>query len=209
MKKTLLYCVLLVLFLSVPAMASDDNYSTRFDALCKLPDITVTIPATTEVFINPYEIPASLEADFSTAQVISTPSAIENKSEVPLNVTVSVLGIIREGSDMGLSSTSTGGTGTSKRAFIYFEMLASDTAAPAQSGWASAYDAEKHLYLSTRGIRTKRNMVTIDAADGENPFGAFRLAGDCAAEPRSEWTENDGIYAEIAFTFTPLPRPAT
>lgn len=205
MKKTFLLGIILVMLLSVsaPAFASGN---TRVDVQCNLPDISVVVPATAEIYINPYKLSISVEADESTAQIISTPACIENKSEVPISVTATITGAIKEGSDMTLTSTPTAGTGTRKRAFVYFEIQASSSAG--QANWDSEYDAEKHLIVRTTA-KTRKNIVTLDAADGVNRFGAFHLTGDCATFPKGGWAETDGIDVEIVFTFTPLPRPGT
>lgn len=207
MKKTLPFCMILALLLTAPALASGNKYNTTINAVCNLPDISVIVPKTGEVFINPYQLPVSIEADESTAQIISTPGCIENQSVVPISVTVTVTSTIREGSSMRLVTTPTGGVGTRKQAFIYFEMQASNTSSPPQSIWASEYDAEQHVLLRAGTTRSWKDMVALDATDGENCFGVFRLSGDCVYAPRSAWTENDGIDVEIAFTFTALGRP--
>ena len=143
MKKIGLFCVVLALILSAvsPACAAGtDGGQTVITALCELPEISVVVPATAEGFINPYEMPVTIESGESTAQIISTPACIENQSEVPLRIGVTVTAKVWEGSSLFLSGTSTGGTGTLKRAFVYFEMQASDTAVPPDSIWASSHE---------------------------------------------------------------------
>ena len=71
--------------------------------------------------------------------------------------------------------------------------------------WAGAYDEEKHIVVQPY-TETKENIVTLAQADKPDHFGVFRLSGDCVRSPESGWTEYDGIDAQIAFTFTPLPR---
>lgn len=206
MKNKLLLCVILALLLSVsaPAFASGN---TRIDALCNLPEISVIVPATAEVFINPYRLPLSIESDETTAQIVSTPACIENKSEVPVSVTATLTCALKEGSDMRLYSTTTQDpdmTLTSKTAFVYFEMQAAPSVD--QAVWDSEYDMEKHQVVRLGTSRPKKDMVVIAQADQPNHFGAFRLTGDCVAVPRIPWTEADGIEVEIAFTFSPLMR---
>lgn len=209
MKKACLFCVILALMLSstVPAYAAgEDDNRTEITALCVLPEISVVVPASAEVFINPYEIPVDIGIASSTAQIISTPVCIENRSEVPLDVGVIALAEEKEGSgSLLLSGAPTGGTGAIKRAFVYFEIKASDTATPPQSIWDAEFDASKHLVVRNFEMPA-RKMVRLSAADGDARFGVFRLAGDCSANPVVEpWTEADGINVKITFTFTPLP----
>ena len=207
MKKIGLFCVVLALILSAvsPACAAGtDGGQTVITALCELPEISVVVPATAEGFINPYEMPVTIESGESTAQIISTPACIENQSEVPLRIGVTVTAKVWEGSSLFLSGTSTGGTGTLKRAFVYFEMQASDTAVPPDSIWDAEYDPAKHIIVRPFEMPEKK-LAILSAADGDAPYGAFRLSGDCTASPREAWTEDDGIDVKIAFTFTALP----
>ena len=206
MKKTCLFCVILVMIvlLSVPAFAAEESHQTEIIALCELPEISVVVPTTAEVFINPYQIPVTIESTTSTAQIVSTPACIENKSKVPMRVGVTVTGTVWENSSLLLSGLPTTGAGAIKRAFVYFEMQASDTATPPQSSWDAAYDAQKHLAVRDFEL-PERKMVTLSAAGGTKPFGAFRLSGDCSTAPIEAWTEEDGIDVKIVFTFTPLP----
>lgn len=210
MKKSCLFCVILALMLSitVPALASDGGPQTEITALCLLPEISVIVPASAEVFINPYEIPIDIGSTASTAQIISTPVCIENRSEVPLDVGVTAVATEQEGSgSLLLAGSPTGGTGAIKRVFIYFEMQTSNTATPPQSIWDAEFDSAKHLVVRNFEMPA-RKMVTLSAVDGDSRFGAFRLAGDCSANPVVDpWTEEDGINVKISFTFTPLPRP--
>lgn len=207
MKKTLLLGVILALLLSAPASAGTNPFYSRIDALCNLPEISVTVPATSEIFINPYRLSIAVEADETSAQIITAPACIENKSQVPISVSVAATGTVNEGSNLRLVSTTTGGEGTKKQAFIYFEMKASDTSNPPVSFWDAEYNAEKHVIVRVGSGRIKKNIAVLSAVDGTERFGAFRLTGDCTATPYSGWTEDDGISVELTFTFTPLARP--
>lgn len=208
MKKLCLFCVVLALILSATApayAAGDDGSQTVITALCELPEISVVVPATAEVFINPYELPVTIGSTESTAQIVSTPVCIENRSRVPLQVSVAAIAEEREGSDsLLLTGTPTGGTGTIKRAFVYFEIQASSTATPTQSIWDTEFDSNKHLTVRNFSL-PERKMVTLSSVNGNSRFGTFRLTGDCTKSPREPWTEKDGINVKITFSFKPLP----
>lgn len=209
MKKQGLFCVVLALILSIasPAYAAEAGGNrTVITALCELPEISVVVPTSAEVFINPYELPIDIGSTASTAQIISTPVCIENKSEVPLSVGVTALAEEQEGSgSILLSGSPTGGTGAIKRVFVYFEIQASNTPNPPESIWDAEFDSTKHLVVRNYELPA-RKLVTLSAADGNSPFGVFRIAGDCSANPIADpWTEADGINVKISFTFTALP----
>ena len=208
MKRRILCCVfiaLLVLSVPFPALAGgQQNVTTEITASCNLPEIMVTVPATGAVYINPYEIPVEIDGASLTEQIVSTPAAIENQSEVPLAVTTSVTGTIKSGSDMFLSSTSTHEVSTTiKKAFIYFEMKASDSSDVTQVEWDDAYDENNHILVRTTA-KAKKNYLILGAKDTQGSFGAFRLAGDCVANPRIPWTVEDGVDVNVTFTFTPV-----
>jgi hypothetical protein len=203
-KKLTVFIVFILLFVMVPpAFADGPNTSTRIDALCNIPEIRVTVPPSANVYINPFNIPVEIDGESIQEQIVCDPSYIENASEVPISVSASVTGVLKEGSDMRLISSSTEGVGlTSKSAFVYFEIQAAEN--PDQAVWDQDYDATKHIIVRT-STKAKKNIVTIAQADQPKHFGVFRLTGDCVPTPRREWTEADGIDVSIAFTFKPLP----
>lgn len=198
----LLMALLMLGSLMSPVSAAEvGNYrSTRIDAVCsRLPEIRVTVPSAMDVMINPYRIPVVVQDKQVGDQIISDPVALKNESEVPLKVSVSIQTVIRDGSDMRLRSESTLNQDlTSKFAFVYFEIQA--VSDPENVTWDEKYDEEKHQVIRA-GTRARKDMVTLGAEGKPLSYGAFRLAGDCVAAPRSPWTEADGIDVSIAFTF--------
>lgn len=201
--KKLLFWLMAFLMLaswSTPALAAD-RPTTVIEVECsRLPEIRVIVPSSTEVLINPYKIPVSIQDELSGEQIVCAPVALKNESEVPLKVSVSMTASVWEDSDMRLISESTIGQElASKRAFIYLEIQ--NTSDPSQVSWDEKYDEEKHL-LVRNGTRTRKDMVTLGADGQPLCYGAFRLTGDCVEFPRSSWTKADGIDVSIAFTFT-------
>ena len=110
---------------------------------------------------------------------------------------------------------------TAKSAFVYLQAkAATDTTGTAANvaaeyaTWAaSAYDSNKDVVVGTRAV-TKEGIALLRAADMSGTNGAFaaykagsialfRLAGDCVASPKDDWTEDDSFKATIAFTFAP------
>lgn len=188
------------------ATASKD-YNTVVTAECRLPEITVevTVPATGKVYVNPFGQPIAVSGSVEDGQIISEPAYIENKTEVPVLVSVTATGTIKKDSNMYLTSTSTKDiVSTAKKAFVYFEIKAAD--GPDQVSWDKEYDAEKHLLVRTTP-KTRKNIVKLGAAEESGCYGVFRLTGDCVANPKIAWTVTDGFDVEIAFTFTPTAHP--
>lgn len=204
-KKT--FCLTLAFFMlsaSVSAYAAKTNTITKVSALCDLPKISVSVPATGKILINPYKMSMTVGDNVLDDQIVSIPGCIKNESSIPLQVGVTVSGAVKANSNMLLSNITTEGTNlTSKSAFLYFEIKAADSETPDDSIWESEYDAEKHVVVGVRPS-SKKNIVKLGAEGNTGSYGAFRLTGDCVASPSDEWKDSDGVDVEVAFTFTPL-----
>ena len=217
MRKRLL-CVVLTLAMlfsaqsAAAAAQTGDNWSMIITADTRLPIIDVTVPGSAWVYINPYRLPVAIEDTESYDQIVCDPSYILSESDVPLSVDVRVTTTVYPDSDMLLVSSSTKGlSGGSKRAFIYFEMQSADPNDPDAVEWDKAYDANKHILLTTSATgQTKKDLLTLQPLTmyGEVPDGgsaAFRLTGDAVVSPQNPWTAQDGLSVSIVFTFTPIP----
>lgn len=214
MKRKGLLCAvlaLILLFSAQPAAAANtgNKRTTQIKANCRLPIIRVTVPTKASVYINPYRMSVSIGNEESDEQIISTPACIANESEVPLEVNVSVTGGIKAGSTMTLDTMPTGGHGTDKRAFVYFEMKQSGSKYPEDVRWDKSYDASKHIAVVAGESITVEKIMTLPAKtqDGEvanGGYAPFRLTGDAVKAPDDPWTARDGISVTIAFSFTPL-----
>lgn len=207
----------LALILSVVPLtggAAGRNTTTVLTAGYTEPEVTVIVPTTGAVFINPYENPVHIGTEDESGQILSIPSSIANLSRMPLQVDVTVSGKVLDGSDMTLSSSTTKGTGsTSKKAFMYFEMKnvsASLGEDPESVRWGSTYNEETGIIVSATTQRTRKNMVTLAAADRYGDVtskgsAAFHVGGDAVKNPKNEWNERDGVQITVSFTFKPLP----
>lgn len=211
MKKTLLLCAVLAILLSMTAPAyaegeSGGRVEIAASATYRDVPIQVTVPAEKKLYINPLQFPIKVNGKKETSQILSDPAYIENQSEVPVSVNVSVTGTIFDSSNMLLASNPVKETGTtSKKAFVYFEIKAADD--PDQVSWDSTFDPEKHLAVRTYA-RSRKNIAELSEAGGSAPYGAFRLSGDCVCLPKIPWTEADGLKVVVVFTFKALPLSA-
>ncbi|MDE6936139.1 MAG: hypothetical protein K2P26_11060 [Oscillospiraceae bacterium] len=215
MKRKRLLCAVLalvLLFSAQPAAAAlaPNARSIEITADCRIPIIQVTVPSSGEVYINPLELPVDIGTGRRySGQIFSTPACIANESEVPMQVDLTLTASVREGSTMTLASAPTGGEGTAKSAFVYFEMQQSDTDNPKRVYWDPKYDPAKHIVIQDGMSIKKPKIMTLPpmtregwVADGG--YAPFRLTGDAVRDPTDEWTEKDGIDVTVAFTFTPI-----
>ncbi len=214
MKRKALLCVLLALILlcsTRPAAALLSNErGIVIEGTSRLPVIDVVVPASVNILINPFEMPVSIGDGVYTDQIICSPAYIFSRSDIPLKVDVSITASVYPDSDMTLATAPTYGSGTSKRAFVYFEMQTSDWEYPELVQWDPAYNSAKHIAVADGVTKTKQNILTLrPITEGEyglppkNAYAWFRLAGDAARDPTSEWNNKDGIRVTVAFTFTP------
>lgn len=217
MRKRLL-CVALtlaMLFSAQSAAAAAQTGNTRsmiITADTRLPTISVTVPGSAWVLINPYRLDVDIDGDETDEQIICAPCYIISESDIPLDVGVKVTAAVNTGSDMVLATSSTkGSTGGSKRAFVYFEMQYCDSEDLDVVEWDSAYNPAKHILVTTAPEGNAKSGVlrldplTPDMYLGEKGCAAFRLTGDAAVAPENAWTSDDGLNVSVAFTFTPVP----
>jgi hypothetical protein len=153
--------------------------------------------------LNPKELKVEAGGKQSSGQIIfSDPVYIENKSEAPVSVSVSVTGSVNSGSSLVLSEKTTRRLKT-KAAFVYFEMLAVDD--PENVEWSSGYSKRNHILVLDGVTQEKTDYVTLGAVTQDNRYGAFQLNGDCVEFPTDDpWKDGDGFTANIVFSFKPL-----
>lgn len=215
MKRKVLLCALAALVLlccsTRPAAALLSNErGTVIEATTRMPIINVIVPGRAEVFINPFQLPVDIDGESRREQILSTPAMIASASDIPLSVSITVTGVVRQESDMTLAASPTGGNGTDKSAFIYFEIVQSNSDYISNSLWAASYDPAKHIPVVDGVSQTRPDILTLPpmTKDGEiakGGYAPFRLTGDAVRTPTTEWNNKDGIDVTIAFTFTPIP----
>lgn len=184
--------------------------SIKITARCVVPttSVNVTVPGVTQSYVNPAKISFKATSNITVeGQIISLPYYIENNSEVPLSVSVSVKGTVKTGSDMTLCELEEL-SGTGKEAKVRFEMA--KTSDPESSSWNSSTWSRDGVDLITIPVTTatnsKENAIVLDQTDKQEHYAVFHLTGDCTEDPDPAWKTTDGFYTDIVFTFKQLPR---
>ena len=203
--------VLILLCFTQPAAALllPNQRGTTITAIARLPVISVSVPASADVLINPLQFPVEIDSGSTRDQIICSDAVMSSYSDVPLSVGVQVTGAVKEGSDMTLATAPTNKTGTAKEAFVYFEIVQSNYEEVRRSLWAESYDPAKHVPVSNGTPQTKADMLRLEPLNkygevAKGGYAQFRLAGDAVRTPTNEWNESDGIDVMIAFTFKPI-----
>lgn len=213
MKRKALLCAMLALALlcsTQPAAALISNQrAIVISGEARLPAIEVVVPSSAAVMINPYMMPVQVGTLETDEQIICYPEYLLSLSEVPIKVDVKVRGSAYSNSDLTLAAAPTGGTGSAKRVFAYFEIQQSDAIYCDEVQWDAGYNASKHIRVSETE-QSKEGMVTLPPLTlehelPEKAYAWFRVAGDATRNPTQEWNENDGISVTVVYKFTPLP----
>lgn len=216
-KKVFALLAACLVFISIVTQASAASVSrkVRISALVKLPVISIVVPSTGVVYLNPRSLPVKLQGKVESSSIVCIPWAIENRSEVPVQVNASVVATIKSTSDMSLSSSSVAGaTTTAKRAFMYLNCRRADPGDDIGDLSWPAFDAKKNIVVSTSS-REKNNILTLaagneDGTTAEGGVGVFRLSGDVTPNPREAWNPaKDLVNVSITFSFVPLPNNAS
>lgn len=206
-----------LVFISIVTQASAASVTrnVRISALVKLPVISIVVPTTGIVYMNPRSLPVKLQGKVDSSTIVNVPWAIENRSEVPIQVDASVEGTIKSTSDMTLSNASVANsTTTLKRAFMYLSCQRADPGDDINDLSWPAFDPQKNIVVST-STRSKKNILTLaagneDGTTAEGGVGVFRLSGDVTPNPREAWNPaKDLVNVAITFTFVPLPKSET
>lgn len=206
------------------AANTDLEQSTEITGTTQTPTISISVPSTGDVILNPYKMSVDVSEDqdgsaLVTNQIISAPAYIKNKTDVALSISATVTGKVAGEAVFATASTQSGKAVTTKSAFVYLEVIdagagddadaAEPTTALTDASW-KAYDAKaaNQILLAAKAVN-KANMLTVPAvADSSSSFIAYRLAGDAASSPTKAWTSADTVSATIAFTFTPTVQAA-
>lgn len=220
----------MTLSMAVTAFAADTDLqqSTEVTGETKTPTISISVPATGKVILNPYKMSVDVSADqdgsdLKTDQIISAVSYIKNKTDVALNVSATATGKIESTSTVkpvfATATTQGAKAPTTKSVYMYLEVIdagagddadaTAPTTAPTDSSWKAYAAANTNQILIGAKAVTKTNMVTTNAvADGASNFIAYRLAGDAASAPTEAWASTDKVGVTIAFTFQPTVKAA-
>lgn len=192
----------MALALAVPAFASGttdigldglaEGATIEVTGETKTANVKVTVPTTSKVVLNPYELSYEVsQGNTDTHQIISAPQYIVNESDLPVKVSTTVTGTI-EGTGEFQAGDATAVT-DKKAVHLVFNI-----------GATTAKDTEPGTYGETKALAktaTAFNDITMDKKAGANPAIAFKFTGDAAKNPTTPWTTDDIIGATIAFTF--------
>lgn len=164
------------------------------DFLTEKPVISVRVPASGRVVVNPYRLEVALGGEVSREQVVSETYSLSSECDLPVAVSVSAAGTIPAGSEAVFVTEPPQSQTEGKEIFMYAEFQ--EQYGPWQGYFADSYN---QVVVAGWG-ESKQNVLTL-APWGE---GRFRLFGAASVPSEGMWTEQDTVNVTLAFTFAAI-----
>ena len=191
---------LISLLLALVLAASPAARAAGVPAEAEPPVISVSVPDTGTVIVNPYRLPVELDGQETTEQIAGSTMILENRGNVAVDVSVSAIGSPTGG--VVFTARPPAESAAEKELFLYaeFQPLSDPVLRPDWSGRYS--DSTNQILVSAQGA-AKADVLRLEAGGAPYSWGAARLFGSAAACPAQPWEAGDGFHVNLAFTFTP------
>ena len=181
----------------------DELFATLFG---EIPVISVTVPDSGHILINPYRLKVQQGSDTVQDEIISDVSVLVSRSNVDLSVQASAIGWAEDASSE-VRFVDSADDLQNKDLFVYYEFLN----APDQSGdvrWSGSYSSASNQIVVRNGANAAPELsevLTMPAAnDGDPSYAAFRAFGSASVPDTGIWKATDTVSIRLAFTFTPV-----
>lgn len=161
------------------------------DFLTEKPVISVRVPASGRVVVNPYRLEVALGGEVSREQVVSETYALSSECDLPVTVSVSAAGTIPAGSEAVFVTEPPQSQTEGKEVFMYAEFQ------ERRGQWQGYFANGDNQVMVTNWGGSKPDVLTL-APWGE---GYFRLFGAASVPADGMWTERDTVNVTLAFTF--------
>lgn len=195
------FCLLLALLLTGAAYAAGPTLEIAGEVVPADPStyavgdvITVEVPESGWVVVNPYGMEVQRDGIVSTDQIVSPVMVMENRSAVPVRVDACAVGTTPEGSEAVFVPVPPLPDAQAKEVFLFLEFqpfLGSSTV------WNGLF-MDTPNQLPVTGVE-KQGVITLEAGGR----GALQVSGAAAAAPAAPWTAADTVHVTVSFTFSP------
>jgi len=187
----------MVMGLSMTALADPMTAAGEQDievtVTTEVPVISVTVPTTATVKLNPYRLDVTVDGETVTDQVISAPMVVTNGSNVP--IIVSYTAKAEAAGEVVIVATAPKATDTAKSAYLFVKAGAG--AAPD----AITYDKNDSLVLSTKD-QTKAAAFELAKKNGDDPTpGYLAIGGNLSTQSAKDWVAADKVNVSLKFSF--------
>ena len=165
------------------------------------PTVQMKVPSSGQVIINPYGYSVKTNLGTTNEQVISTIQYLVSRSNVPISVSVEIVGTHSNPDARFVTGEP---DPSAKDLFLYAEFQ------PVEEGeepvWIGRYTGADCQVLINE---SKANTVTLPSGDDTPRKVAFRLFGSVSSGAGSGWTGNDSLSVTMSYKFDPLVEPET
>jgi len=178
-----------------PAELIEDTLTTQLQD--PEPVLSVEVPATGHVIVNPYGLSVTLDGVESREQIVSGTYTMINYSEVPVTVSARATGCADWGSEAVLVPYPPAADTPQKEVFLFAEFQNA-----ANGGmWSGVYTGAANQ-VPVDGFLYP-DVLALEAGGS----GLFRLFGAASGSPERMWRASDTVNVTLAFTFTSLYMP--
>lgn len=217
MKKKLFSMILAIAMLAslaMPAFAGSSTSSGNrqesltYTATTNIPAVTVTMPTTNTLTLNPYGMTVSISNAEHTEQIISPVQYITNKTAAAMKVAVKATATVA--GNAILSAKPCTGKETTLNAFVMAELqeVSANTDEPT---WIADMDDATTInekcypqIIPTAEGKTAPGILSVSAASSTTAnYIALKIMGNLAGNPTGGWTAADKVDVKLEFTFTP------
>ena len=159
---------LISLLLALVLAASPAARAAGVPAEAEPPVISVSVPDTGAVIVNPYRLPVELDGQETTEQIAGSTMILENRGNVAVDVSVSAIGSPTGG--VVFTARPPAESAAEKDVFLYaeFQPLSDPVLRPSWSGWYS--DSTNQILVSAQGT-AKADVLRLEARSEERRVG--------------------------------------
>jgi hypothetical protein len=163
----------------------------------EVPTISVTLPTTADITINPYKMEVTLEDDStSSASIISPEYTITNASDCGVKITATASATA--GGDAVIATAALKGTESTKSIFLYIDAAYEGTA------YGGAYNAKAVNQLAITTKAASKTIMELAAGADTATEGTYMIKGDAASAPETPWAATDTATVTLSFKVDPV-----
>lgn len=166
------------------------------------PTVDIEVPADGRVIFNPYGAQVELEGETFTSQIVSTRETLVNSGDVPVEVHVTVVANLPEGTGVSLLDAPLAPETEGKAAFLYAELQ--PVGPEGAAAWATGYQAKENQIPASAGGTVQKSLLVLEPGD-RLEYQIFGELGTNLPEGVT-WQAEDCVDVSVVFEFTPLPQ---
>lgn len=162
----------------------------------EVPTISVTLPTTADITINPYKMEVEIDGEKYSDSIISPEYTITNESDCGVKITATASATA--GGDAVIATAALKGTESTKSIFLYIDAAYGDTA------YGEAYNSKAVNQLAITTKATSKTIMELAAGADAATAGKYMIKGDAASAPETPWAATDTATVTLSFKVDPV-----